>query len=245
MPVHDWTRVDSGIFHDFHTAWMGLLRTALNSGLLPENYYALSEQLTGAIGPDIVTLHVAAEGANRDTGPLQGAVAVAEAPPQVQVTMRAVEDAYAHRQRSLTIRHASNHQVIALVEIMSRGNKSSRHGIQAFVDKALSALDQGIHLLIVDLYPPGPRDPNGIHSLLWETLTGEEYAPPTELPLTLVSYSAGAVKTSYVEPVAVGSPLKEMPLFLTPEQYIRVPLQPTYQTAYDGMPRYYRNILEA
>ncbi len=22
MPVHDWTRVEAGIFHDFHHAWI-------------------------------------------------------------------------------------------------------------------------------------------------------------------------------------------------------------------------------
>jgi hypothetical protein len=22
MPIHDWTRVDAGIFHDFHQSWV-------------------------------------------------------------------------------------------------------------------------------------------------------------------------------------------------------------------------------
>jgi hypothetical protein len=30
MPVHDWTRVDAGIFHDFHNAWITELRNVLN-----------------------------------------------------------------------------------------------------------------------------------------------------------------------------------------------------------------------
>ena len=33
-------------------------------------------------------------------------------------------------------------------------------------------------------------------------------------PLTLAAYSAGPVKTAYVEPAAVGDLLPEMPLFL-------------------------------
>src|SRR4051794_37951305 len=40
MPLHDWTRVEAGIFHDFHNAWVVELRTALNGGLLPPDYYA-------------------------------------------------------------------------------------------------------------------------------------------------------------------------------------------------------------
>ena len=41
MPVHDWTRVDSGIYHAFHTAWAGEIQKALNGGLLPPGYYVL------------------------------------------------------------------------------------------------------------------------------------------------------------------------------------------------------------
>ena len=40
MPVHDWTRVSDGAFHDVHLTWMALLWIALNSGVLPEGYYA-------------------------------------------------------------------------------------------------------------------------------------------------------------------------------------------------------------
>jgi hypothetical protein len=44
--------------------------------------------------------------------------------------------------------------------------------------------------------------------------------------------------------VAVGDVLPAMPLFLAPEQYISAPLEPTYLAAYNGVPRYYRTILE-
>src|ERR687884_439463 len=30
MPVHDWTRVDAGIFHHFHHAWIAEISSALN-----------------------------------------------------------------------------------------------------------------------------------------------------------------------------------------------------------------------
>src|SRR3954447_8617745 len=41
MPIHDWTRVDAGIFHAFHHGWIEELSRRLNRGLLPEDYYAL------------------------------------------------------------------------------------------------------------------------------------------------------------------------------------------------------------
>ncbi len=56
MPMHDWTRLPPGPYHDFHNAWITHLKEALNAGLLPPSYYALGEQRTGDRGPDVVTL---------------------------------------------------------------------------------------------------------------------------------------------------------------------------------------------
>ena len=35
MPVHDWTRVIAGTFHDFHQGWITHLKEALNNTILP------------------------------------------------------------------------------------------------------------------------------------------------------------------------------------------------------------------
>ena len=57
MPVHDWTKVEAGIFHSFHVGWIPEIQKALNGGLLPEGYYALIEQHAGKSIPDVLTLH--------------------------------------------------------------------------------------------------------------------------------------------------------------------------------------------
>jgi hypothetical protein len=44
--------------------------------------------------------------------------------------------------------------------------------------------------------------------------------------------------------VAVGDTLPEMPLFLEPDGYVTVPLEATYQTAFDVLPSRWRNVLE-
>ena len=46
MPIHDWTRVDAGLFHAFHQGWISALSCALNTGGLPPEYFALIEQAT-------------------------------------------------------------------------------------------------------------------------------------------------------------------------------------------------------
>ncbi len=38
------------------------------------------------------------------------------------------------------IRHTSNDRIVAMIEVLSRGNKSNRHSIRAFLDKAVAAL---------------------------------------------------------------------------------------------------------
>jgi hypothetical protein len=63
--------------------------------------------------------------------------------------------------------------------------------------------------------------------------------------LTCVSSIGGAGAEAFIEPVAVGDPLPEMPLFLTPEVYVPVPLEATYQSAWEGMPAFWREVLTA
>jgi hypothetical protein len=225
MPIHDWTRVDAGIFHDFHLGWIAELRRALNGGLLPAGYYALAEQFTDGPEPDVT-------------------IALDAAPPQIQFRARAETDLYAARAKALTIRHASNHRVVAMIEIVSPGNKNNRHGMRAFVEKAVQVLRGGVHLLIVDLFPPGPRDPQGVHRAIWDELIDNEFTLPPDKPLTLAAYSGGPCPESFVEPTAVGAALKDMPLFLREEVYIPVPLEATYRAAWEAAPSFWRGVLE-
>lgn len=240
MPIHDWTRVGPGVFHDFHTVWIGALRNALNQGILPPDYYAQAEQVAGDIGPDALTLH-----SGRENGPPAGssALAVDVAPPQVQYTLRAETGPYVDKQRRLAIRHASDDRIVALLEILSPGNKDAQARFDQFLDKAREAVRMGIHLLLIDLFPPTPRDPEGIHGAIWPYVSGENWIQPEDRPLTLAAYKAGPMVEAFIEPTAVGSLLKPMPLFFHPRWYVLVPLEETYAVAWDALPAKYRNVL--
>jgi hypothetical protein len=242
MPVHDWARVDAGIFHDFHQTWIIELKRALNRGLLPPGYYALGEQIAGGLGPDVLTLEGPTDGSAMPDSH-RGMVALADAPPRVWFHAKTETDIYAAKANVIAIRHASNHRVIAVLEIVSPGNKNNRHGLRAFVDKAVELLRGGIHLLIVDLFPPSARDPQGIHKAIWDEYTDSDFALPAGKPLTLASYIGGPMPETFVEATAVGLTLPQMPLFLTPDEYIYVPLEPTYQSAWEGVPLFWRNVL--
>lgn len=240
MPVHDWTRVRANRFHDFHQSWTIRIRDALNGGLLPDGYIAMAEQVTGGPEPDVVTLSLPVR-PGAETG---GGLGVTEWPPRVRVQTQSDAAVYARKGNRVTVHHPDG-GVVAVIEVVSPGNKDSRHAIRSFARKAAAFLYAGIHLLVVDLFPPSPRDPQGIHKLIWDRVRDEPYELPPGKPLTLAAYSAGAVLTGYVDNVGVGDPLPDMPVFLTPERYVPCPLEATYQQSWAVFPRALKGPLEA
>jgi hypothetical protein len=248
MAVHDWTRVEAGIFHDFHTVWIEQLRTALNDGLLPPGYYVLAEQHAGRPITDVLTLHTSTPPRELPLPPAPdtGGVALAEAPPRTR-RKQSVEPAARSRRRSLAVRHVSGHRLVALVEIVAPANKDRADHVEEFTGKIRSALNLGVHVLLLDLFPPGPHDPEGLHGVLLQQLedSDEHYDLPAEEPLTLASYVVAPPGVDvYLEHVGVGAALPVMPLFLRPDRYVNVPLEPTYQAAYRGLPAFWREVLE-
>ena len=149
------------------------------------------------------------------------------------------------KKKRIAIRKSDDDQLVAIVEIVSPGNKCSRSAIEAFVGKGIDLLGNRIHLLIVDVRPPTRRDPHGIHSVIEKELTGETYTPPADKPLTLASYEARTPPKAYVEPVVVGDKLPDMPLFLVPGGHVRMPLEKTYKKAFEGIPRRWRKVIES
>jgi hypothetical protein len=248
MPMHDWTRVTAGTFHDFHNSWITHLKEALNAGLLPKPFYALGEQRAGEAGTDVLALRET----NGDVSSLEpgasdnGMVAVAEAPPRVHLAQEASLEAafYLAKRRTLVIRHATGDRIVALVEIVSPANKHNHASLEDFVAKVMSALKEGIHVMVIDPFPPTRHDPQGLHGLLWEELGEPHYEPPVDRPLGMVSYCAKSPISAYIEPTRVGLPLTEMPLFLTNTHYIRTPLEATYMQAWAGVPERWRRVIE-
>jgi hypothetical protein len=239
MPVHDWTRVDAGLFHAFHQQCISTLCVALNGGVLPSEYFALPEQNFRGPIPDILTLRLA-PGAEEES---DGGLAVGTAPPRTRFVRRSEADIYAAKADLITVRHRHG-DVVAVVEIVSPGNKGSRSEFRAFVEKSAALVRQDVHLLVIDLFPPSPRDPRGIHKAIWDEFLEEDFEPPPEKPLILASYDAGPPRVAYVESIAVGDLLPSMPLFLKPETYVPAPLEETYQTTWNVFPKALKGLLQ-
>jgi hypothetical protein len=233
MPVHDWKQAEPGIFHHFHQRWSAELCDRFNTGGLPRGYYALIEQWADFAVPDVLTFERLPESKASDDA--TGGLAVATVPPQTRFVMSAEKEAFAAKANRISIRHPLG-DVVAVLEIVSPGNKDSRNALRAFVAKSLGLLNRGINLLLVDLIPPSQRDPQGIHGAIWDELEEQPFNLPRDKCLTLASYSAGPPKTAYVEPVAVGEALPPMPLFLAPDAHVTVPLEETYARTWSLCP---------
>lgn len=244
MPLHDWSKVPAGAFHDFHSSWIIHLKETLNTGLLPEGYYALAEQHAGRLITDVLTLQWTEKGVPRPES--RGPLAVAEAPPNVGRKLVANPNA-AHRaaRKTLTVRHVSGHRIVALIEVISPANIDRPKSVQDVVRKAHAALDHGCHLFVADLFLPGPYDPFGIHGAIWEAFDPEIDKLGSDKPLSVASYVADVVPEAYLEKLSFGDRLPDMPLFLDVGFYVSLPLERTYQAAYDGVPDFWRKVIEA
>jgi hypothetical protein len=232
------------VFHDFHHEWIAAIKHALNHGVLPTDYYAMADQVAGPGNPDVLGLQRSRPiGRRRPSG--GNGVTAPTAEPAVRFRDTADRRPPVRRHKRVAIRHVTGDRVVALVEIVSPGNKGSRDSIRAFTGKLAEYLDGGIHLLVLDLFPPGRRDPNGVHPLIWSAFKKPKFDLPPNKPLTLAGYAGGEVPRAFVEPVAVGDRLPDMPLFLTPDDYVNVPLEATYQAAWAEVPDRWQEVLAA
>jgi hypothetical protein len=241
MPIHDWTRVDAGLFHDFHQDWTIELCRALNAGRLPPEYGALTDPQVSDPIPDVITLNQRPKDPGRHAP--AGWLNAATAPPKARFVVELKEDIYAQRANRIRIQDRHG-EVVAIIEIVSPGNKSSRNALRAFVRKASDLIWQGIHLLVVDLFPPSERDPQGIHKAIMDEIGDRPFELPADKPLTVAAYQAVPTKTAYVEPVAVGDELPELPIFLTEYDYVPAPLEATYRASWAVFPADFKELLE-
>ena len=168
-------------------------------------------------------------------------------PPKTRHMIAVKEDALAARANRVVVRHRLG-EVVCVIEVVSPGNKHSRLAFEAFVRKAVGFLRNGVHLSIVDLLPPTPRDPNGLPAAILGEF-GESLDLTPDKPLTVAAYvagdtTAGLATTAYVEPVAVGDPLPDLPAYLEWGEYVPVPLEATYQAAWADCPPSMRELVE-
>jgi hypothetical protein len=241
MPIHDWSRIPAGLFHDFHQTWSIQIKMALNAGILPKGISALVEQRSGPRESDVLALESRSQPLRSGFGS-DGGVATME-PPVTRFVSRTTKEIYAARANRIVIKHHLG-RTIAVIEIVSPGNKDSRAALRDFVDKTIDFLRAGIHVLVIDLLPPTSRDPFGMHKLIWDEIEEKDFTLPEGKDRILASYETGGVRAYYVEAIGVGDILPDMPLFLANSWHVPVPLESTYQATWVASPEEYRLAVE-
>jgi hypothetical protein len=238
MPLPDWTRVNSELFHHFHQGWCWEISRALNRGRLPKNLAALVEQRSEYQGPDVVAVELSTP---EESWSGSGGPAVLDR-PQTRIVRQADDEHYAGKASRVVIRHRLG-RIVAFIEIVSPGNKDSAPAIDQFVEKIAAALRQGVHVLVADPFPPTPRDPHGIHKAIWDRLHVEDFDLPAERDRTLVSYEANGVYSAFIETLGIGDLMPDMPLFIAPGVHVPVPLESTYMAAWQDTPEAVRELV--
>ena len=143
--------------------------------------------------------------------------------------------------KSILVRRTSDDHIAGVVETYCPRTDGRPERSRPTVNRVLRHLGAGSHVLLLDI--AGSKG-SGVHSAVWSKLKPSQSASPTPVHRALVSYAAGDDVEAFVEPVAVGDVLPDMPLFLTPDTSIAVPLDASYQAALGDRPKRWRDVID-
>jgi hypothetical protein len=244
MPLYDHFHRPLSETHQwvsFHTQWGSCIAANLNRRL-PKRFLAEAPFSLGLFASaDVAEVDQSPKGGN---GPASGLVPagagggvgvavepVLYTPPETDLTMAAdfpedilVEIRDLHRAR----------QVLAVVELVSPGNKDDEEARESFAGKCLSYLAKGIGLVVIDIV--SDRLAN-LHNVLARLAKQDaKLRMAGDPPLYATAYRpAHRNKEDLIDlwtwPLAVGSPLPAVPLALKGFGCVRLDLEATYAEA--------------
>ena len=237
MPIHDWKRVNAGIFHHFHNSWIEEIARFLNRGQLPRGYYALAEQMTGDFGPDVLTLQLPVDRSLSASPNLTEASRWLMRRRRSGFTPGPRFDIYAAKAKTVVIRHRSRHQIIAMVEIVSPGEQEWPDCVRRLRSQSRSSLafrhPSADRRSIPADGMRSRRHPSG--DLGQGRRRGFRSAGRQAPDLRVLRGLPGSQRSSSSRWRSADS-LPDMPLFLTRQVYVPVPLEATYSAAWEALP---------
>lgn len=226
MPLHDhfhspWK--DRRPWEGVHGAWATAIAFHLNSGLLPSEYFAMPMvQLGDRIEIDVATVHEG-EGFAVTTG------AAIWAPPRPTLDIP-IEAAGADSFEVQVVRDFGGPQLRAAIELVSPANKDRPASRHAFAGKCAGYLRRGVSVIVVDAVTSRSAD---MHAEILQALD-ESGGPRGESPGGLFAASYRVVGSepprleAWAEPLAVGSPLPTLPLWLEVDLGVPLALEDSY-----------------
>ena len=210
MQIHDWTRAPTvSIFIRAGPSPFGMHSTPADcrqaTSRWPSKHWWPNA--------DVVTLAL-----NPSPGLSPGGTGGQRAPPKTRFT---TPDAFNTQESQPCCNQASDGNLVSVIEIVSPGNKIARCYSRVRA-KAVDSLKRG-PFVDCGFVSPNRRNPQGIHHVIWRRIRDEPPELPKDKPLTLAAYISGSAIAAHIEPVAVGDPLPDMPLYLRLRTISHVP----------------------
>ena len=231
MPLRDHFRSpvnDTHSWDEVHGQWPGEIVRDLTT-LLPAGFRAAPRVHLGSGFEVDVGNYELDHGPSAAAGDGGTATLAALAPTLTVETDLADEDEYEVRvydtERGRTL--------VAAIEIVSPANKDRPDTRHLFVTKVSALLRQDVCVSIVDLV--SVRSANLYAELLTRLGHADPALGPTPPPLYAVSLRRRTLPRgrtrldAWFYPMAVGQPLPTLPVWLTPDLRVLLPLEPSYQ----------------
>jgi hypothetical protein len=221
-PLHGPRRWEGFLY-----AWATIIAQQLNQGILPDDYFAEPEI---SIGPeleiDVATLEL--------TGPERAGAAnamVVYSPPRPPITVK-VDFARLDSFEVRVYQDLGGAELRAAIELVSPANKDRAGSRRTFAAKCAGYLKHGIGVVVIDIVTA--RTAN-LHEELFGTLgvKSRRTAWRSSTDLYAVAYRAVTIRKSPrveagPEPLALGEPLPDMPLWLSLDLCVPVRLEESY-----------------
>lgn len=95
----------------------------------------------------------------------RGGLVVAETPPRIHRAARVETETalYARKANRIAIHHELG-RVVAMIEVVSPGNKDIKHAVASFIAKAVDFIRNGIHFLVMAELQKGRESISGAQS---------------------------------------------------------------------------------
>jgi hypothetical protein len=211
----------------FHGQWPAMLVLHLKK-VLPPGYMAgplvhlgkLAEVDIGAFERDDSEFVSGSAGG--------GGVAVAAWPAKPTTIFQAAEKDYDEYEVRI-YDNGRERTLVAAIEIVSPSNKDRPDHRRAFVSKCETLLRNGVCVSIIDLVTV--RGPNLYGELLQEL--GHEVKRSLPPIYAATCRMLGLRVEAWDHPLQVGEPMPELPIWLSEELAISLPLEPSYESTCD------------
>jgi hypothetical protein len=235
MTLHHWPnpRVP---WRSFHNHWIVRLVEYLNQGVLPKNFQARPTELIIGIEPDILLLQdadTAKPHPSASRSALAEATLIATLPAPADLPFVGVYSSY------------DTSRLVAVIELVSPGNKDRPEARHAFTEKLLFLLHEGVHVMVIDVIslPATSIRETVLQRLRLAGHLDYENGSSMDEKLWLSSYCSLPAADpqphlqvkEWAYPTAVSQPLPSLPLFLHTDQlWVSVDLQQTYSATIEA-----------